>query len=342
MSRPTVHDVARAAGVSLSTVDRVLNGREGVRRATRLRVHEVMEQLGYQRNIAAANLSKRREYRIRILLPAGENAFMRGLEDEVAAYRAVARFDGTRVEVERVPAFDEAALAAALRAVDADVTDGVAVVATDAAGVRDAVAELKGRGVRVVTLVSDLPTSARDYFIGIDNVFAGRTAAGLLGRFCRGRPGEVAIVAGSMVVRDHAERRLGFEQVMRAEFPDQALLPPLEGLDEAGRVEGLLREVLQAHPGITGVYSLGAGNRGVMAALKGLPVAERPSVVVHELTPHSRQGLLDGTLDAVIQQDPAREVRCAVHVLRALVDGQPVDPAQERVGIEVFLRDNLP
>ena len=38
MTRPTVHDVARAAGVSLSTIDRVLNGRKGVRAKTQERV----------------------------------------------------------------------------------------------------------------------------------------------------------------------------------------------------------------------------------------------------------------------------------------------------------------
>lgn len=342
MARPTVHDVARAAGVSLSTVDRVLNDRDGVRQSTQIRVNEAMEKLGYQRNIAAANLSKRREYRIRFILPAGENAFMRGLEDEIQAYRPVARLEGVSVTVERVQAFDEAALAEALRSVEPAETDGVAVVATDAAVVRDAVAELRGRGVRVVTLVSDLPSSARDQFIGIDNVFAGRTAAGLLGRFCRGRAGKIAIVAGSMVVRDHAERRLGFEQVLRAEFPEHELMSPVEGLDDAARVEGLLCKLFREYPDIVGLYSLGAGNRGVMSAVAELPAAIRPAVVVHELTAHSREGLLSGMFDAVIQQDPAREVRSAVRVLCALVDGRPLDQAQERVGIEVFLRDNLP
>ena len=58
MTRPTIHDVAREAGVSLSTVDRVLNERDGVRQNTKTRVQEAIDKLGFQRNLAAANLSR--------------------------------------------------------------------------------------------------------------------------------------------------------------------------------------------------------------------------------------------------------------------------------------------
>ena len=52
--RPTVHDIAAAAGVSLATVDRVLNQRPGVREVTRLRVEDAIRSIGYVRVVAAA------------------------------------------------------------------------------------------------------------------------------------------------------------------------------------------------------------------------------------------------------------------------------------------------
>ncbi|EBV3600229.1 LacI family transcriptional regulator, partial [Salmonella enterica subsp. enterica serovar Virchow] len=82
--RPTVHDVARAAGVSLATVDRVINGREGVREATVLRVEAAISKLGFVRNQAAANLAKSRVYRLVFIIPEGANSFMRRLEAETA------------------------------------------------------------------------------------------------------------------------------------------------------------------------------------------------------------------------------------------------------------------
>ena len=47
MSRPTIIDLAKAAGVSTATVDRVLNGRHNVREETVRRVHEAAEAIGY-------------------------------------------------------------------------------------------------------------------------------------------------------------------------------------------------------------------------------------------------------------------------------------------------------
>jgi len=110
---------------------------------------------------------------------------------------------------------DPEALAQALARLSSEALTGVAVVATDNAPVRHAIGRLAATGVSVVTLVSDAPASLRAHYVGIDNSAAGRTAASLMGRFLRGVTGRVAVVAGSMLLRDHAERRFGFEQVLR-------------------------------------------------------------------------------------------------------------------------------
>lgn len=342
MTRPTIHDVARVAGVSLSTVDRVLNSRNGVRAKTRSRVMEAIDSLGFERNIAAANLSRKRRYRLCFILPDGQNSFMRTLERDVAEEAAAALRDSTVIETRKVPAFDANALAELLRSLDPEAIDGVAMVATDATIVRIAVRELRARGVAVVTLVSDLPGPEKQGFVGIDNVQAGRTAGSLLGRFCRGRTGRIAMVSGSMLLRDHAERRLGFEQVLRTEFPEQEIAAPLEGLDDKDRVRDQLAERLAADPGIVGVYSLGAGNRGVAEALAGLPPGREVSVVVHELTRFSREALLDGSFDAVLHQNSRREVQGAIQLLRSLLDDQPQPALDEPIGVEIYMRDNLP
>jgi len=218
----------------------------------------------------------------------------------------------------------------------------VVMVATESAEVRQAVSELRAAAIQVVTLISDLSASARGHFVGIDNVSAGRTAAGLLGRFCAGRPGRIAIVAGSMLVRDHVERRLGFEQVMHAEFPELKLLPPIEGGDEAARVDRLLTDQLREHTDIVGIYSLGGGNRGLRDALDRAGADPRPMVVVHELTDQSRVALQDGAFDAVLQQDIRKEVASALVIIRNLIEAIPIDAQTGLIHTEIFLRDNLP
>ncbi len=340
--RPTVHDIAAEAGVSLATVDRVLNNRPGVRAVTRDKVERAIETLGYVRDVAAANLAKGRIYPLIFIIPAGDNSFMRGLEAEVRAAIIRSAAERTEITILSVPAFNAQALAEALEEAHRRQPAGVAVVAIEAPEVTAAVKRLRDDGSAVVTLVSDLPGSARDHFAGVDNIAAGRTAASLMGRFLGSREGPVAVLAGSMLVRDHRDRLEGFRAVMRDCFGARALLPVIEGQDDAVLTEKLVTALIDAHPDLAGIYSLGAGNRGLVAALEKAGKAGTVCVVAHELTAYSRAALVSGTIDALLNQDAGHEVRSAIRVLKAKADGLAVIAAQERIRIDIFLKDNLP
>ena len=58
LRRPTMNDVARAAGVSLKSVSRVINDEVGASPETRERVQQAASQLGYRRNDAAHALRR--------------------------------------------------------------------------------------------------------------------------------------------------------------------------------------------------------------------------------------------------------------------------------------------
>lgn len=103
-----------------------------------------------------------------------------------------------------------------------------------------------------------------------------------------------------------------------------------------------MRKLLAEHPDLAGLYNIGAGNRGTIAALKESGRSQGIVFVGHELTPYTREALQDDVLDAVIAQDPGHEIRSAIRVLKALCDGVPIIEGQERIGIDVFLKDNLP
>lgn len=65
----TISDVAKAAGVTNGTVDRVLHERGEVSKKTREKVLRVIEELGYQPNVYASMLAKNKSHRIAVLLP---------------------------------------------------------------------------------------------------------------------------------------------------------------------------------------------------------------------------------------------------------------------------------
>lgn len=69
MPRPTIRDVAQHADVSVATVSRVINGTAPVREETRLKVQAAIEELGFQPNTAARQLSGGKTHTIGILSP---------------------------------------------------------------------------------------------------------------------------------------------------------------------------------------------------------------------------------------------------------------------------------
>lgn len=341
MGKTTLQDVAREAGVSLATVDRVLNGRAGVHARTVEKVQTAVDRLNYQPDRMASRLARGRDYRFEIVLPTGANEFMRVLEAEFRATAERYVQERVRLNITLVDVFDGEALATALEKLPSDI-DGLAVVALDHPAVAEAINTLADQGVAVVTLVSDLPGTRRSHFVGIDNSAAGRTAASLLGRFLGHRSGKVGLIAGSLALRDHIERQYGFEQVIAREYPDLEVLPLREGRDEDKRVQAVANALLAEHDDLVGIYNVGAGTPGVVAALESAGRTRDVVFIAHELTVFSRRQLIRGSIDAIINQDPGHMARSTARILLAMREGMEIVPGQERIKIDIFIRDNVP
>jgi len=338
--RATVHDLARAAGVSLATVDRVLNRRPGVRPATISRVEAAIEALDFRRDVPASLLARARAINVTVLLPDGENSFMANLSaaiEEEGRRRAAERL---QITAQRVRAFDGGALARTIDALTRENCDCAIVVATDAEEVRAAVERAALRGIEVVTLVSDIPESRRRHFVGIDNLAAGRTAAALLGRFC-GEGARIGLIAGSLALRDHQQRLQGFRETVRGKFPGLRLVGPLEGHDNAAETAVAAERLIAENDDLEGLYSLGAGNSGLVAALHRTGRAGKLRVVAHELTKTTRQGLKDGAIDVILDQNPQGEVRAALEIARQIGLGSYPLPEPFTIELGIFFAENL-
>jgi LacI family transcriptional regulator len=342
--RATVHDVARQAGVSLATVDRVLNGRPGVRPQTTERVESAIAALDFRRDLSASLLARARDLKVLFLIPDGANEFMENLAEAIAQRGWLAASERMLIQTVKLKALDPAALVSALNRLDAKSCDCAIIIAIEDDAVIGAVDAATRRGITILTLVSDLPGSSRRHFIGIDNGAAGRTAASLMGRFCP-NGGKIGLIAGSLGLRDHRERLEAFMALAEAEFPGLALIGPLEGHDDPDQTEKLVADLLKAHPDLSGLYNLGAGNGGLLRALDGSGRARSIRVIAHELTGPTREGLRSGSIDIVLDQNPDSEIRAAIAAARQLALGVEKPLAafrqDEPIEIGIFLRDNL-
>jgi LacI family transcriptional regulator len=220
-------------------------------------------------------------------------------------------------------------------------TQGVGVIALDHPTVREAIRSLSSNDIKVVTIASDILHVPRVAYIGIDNRAAGRLAGYLLNRFMgSGRPGKVALFAGSLSYRGHEEREMGFRHILTEESPNLQIVEMREMLDDREKAYSEASALLERHPDLAAIYNVGAGNTGIARALKERGRAQSMVFLGHEVTEGTKDLLLDGTLDAVIDQNPRVEAREALNTLTHAVRGLPYELQQPR--LQVIFKENIP
>lgn len=299
-SRPTIRDIAAAAGVSAATVDRVLNARSPVRESTARQVAEAAHRIGYH---AAALLDRRLlpnlpERRFGVVLRGEDQRFHADLAEAIQhSVRARDDLHGeTRIEF--VDSTRPEVLAERLLAL-ADHVDAVAATAVNHPAVGDAVRTLAGRGVSTIALLSDFAQGERASYIGLNHLKTGRVAAWMTSTASR-RPGKVAVFVGGHRWHGHELRETGFRNWYREFRPDCSVLDTLVNLETRDLTYEATLDLLARHPDLVGMHVAGGGMEGAIAALREARAPGEVALVVNELVPESRAALADGYATLVI------------------------------------------
>jgi len=275
------------------------------------------------------------------LLPAGTNRYLRMLGAYIgSAAEPLAPFN-VDCRCQFVEGFNPTALAEALLRHGRS-ADGIAFMALEHPLVREAVGTLAERGVKVLTLISDLSHSQRAAYVGLDNRAAGRTAGFLIARFLGGRGGEIAMVAGSRSYRAHEEREMGFLHILEEMAPGNPIVGLREGHDDSEQNYRQTRALLRQYPRLAGIYNIGGSSDGVGRALREARRARSVVFVGHGLTPDTRSLLVDGTMDAVITQPPETVMLNCVRIFANLREGKEPLLGVDSLRISIVVRENLP
>jgi LacI family transcriptional regulator len=273
-----VKDIAFQAGLSTATVDRVINGRGGVRRQTVARIEAAIDELRQQENAAATS---GRVHVFDIVMEAPDrftNAVRRAFEAEAAAFLPVlvrSRFHFT----EQMRDADLSRLMARIRRRG---SHGVVLKAPDTDVIREEVAAMVQAGIPVITLVTDLPDSGRVAYAGSDNRVAGETAAYLIGSRMGATGGTVLVTLSSSRFRGEEEREKAFRRIASTRYPALNILEISEGYGKDSATGAQVRQSLETNRTIDAVYSIGGGNRAIIEAFEmaGRPL---PVHVAHDL-----------------------------------------------------------
>ncbi|MBV6633858.1 MAG: LacI family DNA-binding transcriptional regulator [Alphaproteobacteria bacterium] len=195
--KPTINDVARAAGVSTATVSRCVNEPDRVLSATRDKVMKAVEQLGYTPDFGGRALASRRTNTVGAVIPTMENAiFARGVQ----SFQEVLSDAGVTLLVAS-SGYDEEQEMAQIKALIARGADGLLLIGT--ARPQTTYDFLRQRGVPYVLAWNMGKTD--EHFVGFDNA---RAAADLTAKVIGLGHKRIAMIAGLTAMNDRAADRV--------------------------------------------------------------------------------------------------------------------------------------
>ena len=205
MKRATIRDVANAAGVSLSTVSRVLNRHPGVDSSLQERVQVAVDQLGYQPNRWAQRLRSEMSSVIGLVISDIENPFftsiVRGVEDVAYDHQMTVFLCNTDED----PRKQE-------RYVDVMAEERVAglIIAPAHGESMGALQKLRDAGIPIVLLDRDIGAQKIDAVL-VDNVAGAYSAAQHLIALNRRR---IALVNGDTSIKTFEDRYKGYRKAL--------------------------------------------------------------------------------------------------------------------------------
>ena len=304
-----IREIARQAGVSEATVDRVLNARPGVRASTDAKVRQAITDLDRQRaqlrlsgRTFLVDLVMQTPDRFSAAVKASTEALLPTLLPAVVRARFDFRESGRPGDIARV-----------LRDIRHRGSSGVVLKAPDAPEVVGEVERLQAAGIPVVTFVTDLPHSRRVGYVGSDNRAAGATAAYLVDRWLGADPGAVLIAISRSEFRGEEEREMGFRATLRAGSQRPIVeVTDTDGLDDS--VRDRVRATLATDASIVAVYSVGGGNQAILDAFDDCGRA--CSVFVgHDLDRDNLSLLARRRISAVLHHDLVADLRRAAQLI---------------------------
>ncbi|PWU70032.1 LacI family DNA-binding transcriptional regulator [Gracilibacillus dipsosauri] len=182
--RVTAKMIAEELGLSIATVDRVLNNRKGVSIKTVEKVKSKAQELGYKPNRAAKFLATQKVTNIAFILPVFPNYFWDLLDHEIKEGAALYSEFGLRVEVLRVHTVPEnQQVEYVQKIVNIGEYDAIVIAAHDSKPLETIIEQAMKKNIAVFTINTDVPNSKRIAYVGSDYYDAGFLAGELIHLF---------------------------------------------------------------------------------------------------------------------------------------------------------------
>lgn len=342
MARITIKDLAREAGVSVSTINRLLGGDEGIKEATARAIRDAANRIGYHgtRTIEHRVSAQRPKYRFGFLLLQSSRTFYKMIASELQAAASDVTTAQIDTKIEFADDLSPDFIASKMQDLG-ETCDAIGVVAPVHPQITRMVERLTEQGTPVFALISQLSATGSLNYIGHDSWKVGRTSAWAFHKFSK-QPGKIAILVGNHRFRCQEMNETGFRSYFREFAPDFELLGSFPTFETRSVAEEITEKLLAQHPDLSGIFVSGGGISGVLSALRASGQAGQIHCVGYELMDSTREGLLDGTLSLVIAH-PLQKL--AATTITEMINSKNLEMSQivqtKILPFEIYTRENV-
>ncbi len=245
--RVTIKDVARSAGVSAQTVSRVINDRPDVAADTRLRIQQIIQDLGYQPSALARSLIQQRSFMLGVVTAGlkyiGPSRTLNGITQRAEEL-------GYSLMLKELPSFTAVEYLSLIQSLLARHVDGIIWATSEVGDNQKWVSE----GLQDIPVpILFLTTQARPeiFSVSYDNYLGGRRAAQhLIDQGYR----HIGHVTGPLDWWEARQRKAGWEDVLKE--ADLEVFPShfSEGNWSSASGEQAFRQLLEAYPELDAVF----------------------------------------------------------------------------------------
>ncbi|TIP60141.1 MAG: sugar ABC transporter substrate-binding protein, partial [Mesorhizobium sp.] len=221
--------------------------------------------------------------------------------------------------------------------------DGIILVAIDVNGVKPAITAAKAAGIPVIAIDAQIPDGDNVAFIGVDNAKAGEDIGKFYADYVKSEMGGTAKIGivGALNSFIQNQRLDGFKKAVTDSGLDITFLDTVDGQNVQETAMSASENLMTANPDMTTLYATGEpALLGAVSAVTSQGRTGDVKVFGWDLTKQVIQGIDDGWVVAVVQQDPAGEGKAAVEALVKLKKGETVEPIIN-IPVTIVTKDNV-
>ncbi len=341
----TIKKIAEIAGVSVGTVDRVINNRGNVRYEVAERIKKIIKELGYVPNFSAKSLAlKVRSMKIGVVFHTKGPYFNTEILNGIAQAKKELSDFGIEIIVRSSKNFDANDQLEIIDELMSMGINAIAITPINTSVVAKKIDELISSGFPVFCFINDIKCSNAHPYIGNNAEETGRMVAGLFNMLSDGDGDTLGVISPSFKILGHKQKIIGLKNALLNDYPHIHLTDVCE-LNDTNDISVYkdVKEYLINHPKISMLWYATSVSDGGITALQEQGLLGKCRIITLNVQQFISVGLEERYIDATIGQNPYTQGYQTMKIIfNSLLKDEYPSELSFTVPCEIFIKENYP